>query len=89
MISIIIPTLLKVNRLYQTLKELSECDVVGEIIVIDNTDNLIPFELPKLKYICEGRNTYVNSAWNKGVDISSFDKLCIMNVIQRILVILK
>jgi len=79
MISVIIPTLFKVDRLLQTLTELSDCDEVGEIILIDNTDNLIPIILPKLKHICEGRNTYVNPAWNKGVKLSSFDKLLILN----------
>lgn len=79
MISVIIPTLFKVDRLHQTLIELSNCDEVGEIILIDNTDNLTPIILPKLNHICEGKNTYVNPAWNKGVELSKFDKLLIIN----------
>jgi len=79
MISVIIPTILKIDRIYQTLKELSECEEVGEIILIDNTSNNIPVNLPKLKYICEGKNTYINPAWNKGAELATFDKLCFMN----------
>ena len=79
MISVIIPTILKIDRIYQTLKELSECEEVGEIILVDNTSNNIPVNLPKLKYICEGKNTYINPAWNKGAELATFDKLCFMN----------
>jgi ribosomal protein S18 len=79
MISIIIPTLFKVDRIYKTLLELSECNKVGEIILIDNTTNAKDFNIPKLKYIYEGSNTYVNPAWNKGAEIASFDKLCFLS----------
>jgi len=79
MISVIIPTLFKVERLYQTLEELSACEYVGEIILIDNTGIRKNIKIPKLIYICEPTNTYVNPAWNKGVAISSYDKLCILN----------
>ena len=70
---------MRVSRIYQTLIELSKCDHVGEIILIDNTNNTIPIKLDKLVHICEGRNTYVNPAWNKGVEMSKYDKLCILN----------
>lgn len=79
MISVIIPTLLKVQRLYKTLEELSNCDEVGEIILIDNTTNTIPFQIPKLIHICEGVNTFVNPAWNKGASLAKYDKLCFLN----------
>lgn len=79
MISIIIPTLFKVDRIYQTLAELSECKHVGEIILIDNTTTPKEFSIPKLRYVYEGYNTYVNPAWNKGVELSSFDKICFLS----------
>ena len=79
MISVIIPTMFKVDRLYKTLLELSDCEEVGEIILIDNSDNLTPLNIPKLIHICEGKNTYVNPAWNKAAKIAKFDKLCFMN----------
>ena len=79
MISVIIPTLLKVERLGQTIQELIDCEEVGEIIIINNTLKYINFNHPKIKQIFEGKNTYVNPAWNKGASIASFDKLCFLN----------
>ena len=79
MISVIIPTLLKVNRLYQTIQELSLSNEVGEIIIINNTQDEVDFNNPKIVQIFEGKNTYINPAWNKGAKLAKFDKLCIMN----------
>ena len=79
MISVIIPTLLKVDRLQKSLIELSLCDVVGEIILIDNSENNKIFNIPKLVHILEHKNTYVNPAWNKGVSIAKYEKICILN----------
>lgn len=77
--TIIIPTLFKIPRIHQTLLELSNCKFVKEIILIDNTTNSIKIELPKLNHICEGTNTYVNPAWNKGANLAKNNKLCFLN----------
>ena len=69
----------KCDRFQQTLRELSANELVGEIILIDNTSNDLKIELPKLIHILEGKNTYVNPAWNKGVELANYDKLCILN----------
>jgi hypothetical protein len=69
----------KCNRFQQTLRELSAHELVGEIILIDNTTNDLKIELPKLIHILEGKNTYVNPAWNKGVKLAKYDKLLILN----------
>ena len=79
MYSVIIPTMWKCNRFQQTLRELSAHELVGEIILIDNTSNDLKIELPKLIHILEGKNTYVNPAWNKGASLAKYDKLCILN----------
>ena len=79
MYSVIIPTMWKCDRFQQTLRELSANELVGEIILIDNTSNDLKIELPKLIHILEGKNTYVNPAWNKGVELANYDKLCILN----------
>ena len=73
------PSLFRIPRIYQTLLELSNCKFVDEIILIDNTTNTKKIELPKLKHICEGHNTYINPAWNKGANLASVDKLCFLN----------
>jgi len=79
MYSVIIPTMWKCNRFQQTLRELSAHELVGEIILIDNTPNDLKIELPKLIHILEGKNTYVTAPWNKGAKLAKYDKLLILN----------
>lgn len=79
MISIVIPTLFCVDRLYKTLVELSMLEVVGEIILIDNTKNTKKIKLDKLVHLCQGENIYVNEAWNLGVSVSKYQKICLLN----------
>lgn len=79
MYSVIIPTMWKCDRLQQTLRELSQHQLVGEIILIDNTTNDLTIELPKLIHILEGKNTYVTAPWNKGVSMAKYDKILILN----------
>lgn len=79
MYSVIIPTMWKCNRFQQTLRELNANELVGEIILIDNTPNDLKIELPKLIHILEGKNTYVTAPWNKGAAMAKYDKLLILN----------
>jgi hypothetical protein len=80
MYSVIIPTLWKCDRLKETLKELDSHPLIGEILLFDNTANEIPItDLPKLKHILEGRNTYVTSPWNKGALMAQYNKLLVLN----------
>lgn len=81
MISVVVPTMWRVPSVLDELMKLSAHDLVGEIILIDNTETGISFDVPvnKLVHVKEFRNTYVNPAWNKGVTLSRYDKLLIMN----------
>jgi len=79
MYSVVALTMWKCDRFQQTLRELSKHPLVGEIILIDNTSNDLKIELPKLVHILEGKNTYINPAWNKGVSLTKYDKLLILN----------
>jgi len=83
MISVIVPTMWKYEPFLDFVKELAKVSSVGEIIIINNdktkTPDHVALNNPKVKlHDCE-RNIYVNPAWNLGVQLSSFDKLCIMN----------
>lgn len=71
----------KIPTFLDELKKLSVNELVGEIIMIDNTDTGIVFEesIPKLIHIKEFCNTYISAAWNKGVRLSNYDKLLILN----------
>jgi len=79
MITVIIPTLWKINRLYETLTELEKCESVDQIILIDNTGIKKNISNKKLTYVLEKENTYVNPAWNKGISLSRNDKICVLN----------
>jgi hypothetical protein len=78
-ISIIVPTIWKVNEFISLLRDISEHDSVGEIILIDNSDNPPDLNIKKLIHIKENKNTFVYPAWNKGYRISKYDKLCFLN----------
>ena len=55
----------KCDRFQQTLRELSNHKMVGEIICIDNTKNELTIELPKLVHILEGKNIFFNPYFKK------------------------
>jgi hypothetical protein len=88
MYSIIIPTLWKQNLkdFKEVLHNLESCDLVSEIILIDNDKNfnisekLICFEgISKLNKIEMYENIYVNPSWNIGVMLSKCDWIVILN----------
>lgn len=82
MISVIIPTMWKCENFKskKMLYDLSNHPLIGEIILIDNSENFeIDIDIPKVFHIKEDKNTYVNPAWNKGVQLSKYDKLLILN----------
>ena len=77
----VIPTMLKSPRLKKLVEDLQNSEYVDEVIIIDNSGNLEPSlePHPKQKYICEGKNTGCNPAWNKGVELSSNELIAICN----------
>ena len=85
MISVIMPTMWKPKMVMATIKQIVEQPAVGELIIIDNSENdsnafdIFHTEFPKVVYINEGKNTYVNPAWNKGASLAKYDKLLFIN----------
>ena len=82
MISVIVPTMWKAPHFVQFLPMLQENKHIGEIILIDNDTsktNSDIYKYSKLVYLPQKENIYVNPAWNLGVEVSKFDKLCILN----------
>ena len=65
------------------IEYLARVPSVGEIIIINNakekTPNNTVFYNPKVKRHDFPGNTFVNPAWNFGVQVSQFNKVCIMN----------
>jgi hypothetical protein len=81
MISVIMPTMWQGKGCLQSMKDIVKQEAVGELIVIANTEVSVTIneKIPKLVHIKEGRNTYVNPAWNKGYRLAKFDKLLFVN----------
>lgn len=82
LITVIIPTLLKSNlrEFLITLTGLSNCSLVKEILIFDNTlggFKPIP-ELTKIKVVNK-ENKYVNPAWNMGVSQCKTDYYLLLN----------
>lgn len=83
MISVVCPTMWNFPPFVEFLKSLTEFELVGEIVLIDNdcyrTPNDYVIRHPKIKYYNFGRNTFVNPPWNYGVSVSKNKIVCIMN----------
>ena len=80
MYSVVALTMWKCERFRETLAELNKHPLVGEIILIDNSETEVePLNLSKLTHIKEEKNTYINQAWNKGVSLAKYDKLLVLN----------
>ena len=79
--SVIIPTMWYSDRIHRNLSNLEDCDMVGEIILIDNNPSLKPTQIDytKIRYITKDYNIFVNPAWNLGVELSKYDNICISN----------
>lgn len=83
MFSVIFPTMWKFEPFFSFLEELVNHYLVGEVVIVDNNSSQRPdYEIlkhPKIKLLDFGQNLYVNPSWNRAVEASSFDKLCICN----------
>lgn len=79
--SVVIPTLWYSPRIYKLLEDLEKCNEVGEIILIDNnnlfsTKNIIN---SKLRVISTNENSFVNPAWNLGVEYAKYNYIALCN----------
>lgn len=82
MISVIIPTMWKPPHLMYILPMLQEHPLIGEVLIIDNdTSKTNPdiHKYSKVVHFPQKENIYVNPAWNLGVKLSKYDKLCFLN----------
>lgn len=81
MFSIVIPTLWKSPRIHELLSSLINCNNVGEIILIDNSSEFFNYytTLDKVKLIQPKENLYVNPSWNLGVELATYNYICLCN----------
>lgn len=64
------------------LKEYNDCNLVEEIVIIDNDTSARNVDLTrydKVVHIEEPENTFVNPAWNKGVELCKNEDIIISN----------
>jgi len=79
--SVIMPTMWKSYRTERLLLDLCECDIIDEIIIIDNdSKNRGNISIPNKCIVLEqSENIFVNPAWNLGVSLSKNRYICIIN----------
>jgi hypothetical protein len=79
MFTVIIPTMWRSEYTPKLLNDLNNCPEVGEIILIENTPGGENKVVGKTRYMSQGRNIYVNPAWNWGVREAKYENICICN----------
>lgn len=82
--SIVVPTMWMANKFFLPMLEaLLKCNVVGEIIIIDNNSKDRPeddsLKHEKVKILDYGRNLYYNQSMNVGAKESQYELLALIN----------
>lgn len=80
MITFIIPTLWKSDRIHDTINSFNRCSNPDiELIIIDNTNSDYVSNDKRINVIKQEQNIFVNPAWNLGVSMSHNKYVCIAN----------
>jgi hypothetical protein len=70
----------KSEKTKQLVNSLVDCDLVGEVIIIDNNPGWQQIKAKRKTFIMEMEtNIYVNRAWNMGVKLSKYKNIAILN----------
>jgi hypothetical protein len=81
--SVVVPTMWRHGDFTSFLSKLVESDSVGEVVIINNETAATPTDAilqhPKIKLHDFKLNILVNPAWNYGVGVSQYSKICVMN----------
>ncbi len=81
MFSVVIPTCWFAEEIFESIKQLEECTLVDDIIIIDNNVNNTPYFLhnEKLRIFPQYKNIFVGESWNTGVRLARNNKICLLN----------
>lgn len=83
MFSVVVPTMWKYEPFIKFLEDLVNCDLVYDIVLIDNDRTLTPnfkvLDHRKINKYTPDYNIGVNPAWNYGVRVSKTKNICVMN----------
>lgn len=81
--SIVVPTMWKFPPFLDFIRDLTKSELVGEILIINNnfqeTPNHSVLNDTKVRLFNFPSNTFVNPAWNFGVDNSNYNNICILS----------
>lgn len=80
MVTFVIPTLWKSDRIYSTIDAVRHSNIEGiELIIIDNANSDFKSDSDKVRVIKLDDNIFVNPAWNIGVSIALNEYVCLLN----------
>ncbi|MCB9987706.1 MAG: glycosyltransferase [Rhodospirillales bacterium] len=81
MISFIIPTLLRSDKIFELVRSLENEPLAREIIIINNSQRPLPIDKLSEKTVVynSDRNLYVNASWNLGVSLSTYSFIALCN----------
>jgi len=80
MITFIIPTLWKSDKIHETIKRFQDIkDPNLELIIIDNTNSLYKNADDRIIIVKPESNIFVNPSWNLGVSMAKNKYVCILN----------
>ena len=80
MITFIIPTLWKSDKIHETIKFFKSSDRKDiELIIIDNSNSEFLDTDPRINVIKFKENIFVNPAWNLGVSLAKNPFVCLLN----------
>lgn len=77
--SVVIPTLQRSDDLRTVVDQCAAHPLVAEVLVINNATDPLAFESPKVRVLDQGRNIFVNPAWNLGAREARGEYLAIIN----------
>lgn len=82
--SVVLPTMWRIRETIEDLKTLEKCNLVGEIILINNNIKSTPSEFDislfsKVIEVKPPKNLYINPSWNLGIRMSKCNKVMIKN----------
>ncbi|WP_198391955.1 glycosyltransferase family 2 protein [Brevibacterium yomogidense] len=77
--TVVIPTLQRSPDLDDIVTQCAQHALVHEVIVVNNTDPPLRWDLPKVRVLNLGRNIFVNPAWNLGAREAASQLLALIN----------
>lgn len=83
MLSVVIPTMWKYAPFCEFLPQVLDSPAVGQVILINNnkaeTPHISCLHHSKIQIVAPEKNLYVNPSWNLGVELSHYNKICILS----------